>query len=330
MKYVVYILVASCCSFFYNLLGYAQLMFGRVVSPSFWILWLAMILVFLISTIYISYVYNRLAGRLDARPSNRVVGDGRAVASIGQVAVLRISYLCLAVMPILLVFNMFIYLWVYGRPDALQMFVLNLLYRIPIFAGILVTYALLLPVFKQWSLPIYFGNEKQAQVVYKATPVLQGPDFAMDLHVLYYSLLKVAGIGPIWAGTHSVRFFDIVLIETYSKLQYVILTDGSRVQVNGITKVLAKYGLDRWMVKISGNYIINMMLVQYPITKANGELLLQAEVREGMGRNLKAGQLMSMLHHGRGINGKNIAIFLDNKHHVEYEGWDTFITLKKM
>lgn len=153
-------------------------------------------------------------------------------------------------------------------------------------------------------------------------------DGHIDLYVLFSYLLNVAGMGPLYNDWH-IRFFDIVFIESYSKERYIILSNGERLLCDDIFEELKQRGLDKWMLKISKNYYINMLLVFYPIDPRSKELELQPEVYQGMLEKLRSEKIKKLTEIGPGMKKKKIIKdFLANKNRMDHKGWDDFIPLR--
>ena len=118
------------------------------------------------------------------------------------------------------------------------------------------------------------------------------------------------------------------MIYSTGRTKYLILVDGTVIQCNMIFTILKRLGLMQWMVKISGNYYVNMMLVKYPIVKDNDAMQFQPEVMEKMLTNLKKADILLKLKSGNHVNGKHVKVFLDSRNSLEHKGWDTFIPMK--
>lgn len=152
-------------------------------------------------------------------------------------------------------------------------------------------------------------------------------DDHIDLYTLFSHLLNSGGMGPRHKGM-AVRFFDMVFIESYSTERYVILSDGERMLCDHIMDELRKRGLDIWMLKISKNYYINMMLVFYPIASRSRKLDLQPEVYEQMLKKLDPERIKKMLEIGPGMKSTLVKDFLANKNRMDHKGWDDFIPVR--
>ena len=197
----------------------------------------------------------------------------------------------------------------------------------PTLLFLVVGYATLLlfrPEYALGSSLLKIGNT-DARVLEAPVPV--NLDAHIDLYSLFSYLLVSGGMGPKFSGT-AIRFFDIVFIESYSKEQYVILSDGERMFGGDIFDQLKQRGLDPWMLKISKNYYINTMLIFYPIKPRSRKLKLQPEVYENMLTKLSQDKIDKLRGIGPGMKNTIVEDFLANKNRMVHKGWDDFIPLR--
>ena len=127
-----------------------------------------------------------------------------------------------------------------------------------------------------------------------------------------------------------VRFIDVVFIRCESKRRFVVLANGEKVLTSDdIIHDLEKRGWGQWMLRISKNYYINMMLVAYPIALTKDRLFLQPAVYKNMQHYSSAAEIDQMCKIGQGIKRKKpVEGFLANKDSLEREGWDDLFSLQ--
>ncbi len=143
---------------------------------------------------------------------------------------------------------------------------------------------------------------------------------------LYYILAKNGGI-TLQMQDMSVRFFDIVLLYCTSKARFVILRDGEMLRADSLMLELRKIGVHPWMLKISANYYVNMLLVQYPSVVHRRSIQLQPDVIGSMQPKYSEASLRKALRIGRGMNTSLIPDFLASVKALDHKGWDAFIPL---
>lgn len=147
------------------------------------------------------------------------------------------------------------------------------------------------------------------------------------MYTAFAYLNKQAGVGPVFDQEQAVRLFDIAFINCRSKQYHVILSDGTRHRCDNILERLKVEGIDRFFVKISASYMVNMLLVAYPIAHPQLRVTLQPEVFDGLLRGLRKADLEIMLTSGRGIKGAHVTEFLEDRNSLNYDGWDHFVSL---
>lgn len=197
---------------------------------------------------------------------------------------------------------------------------------IPILFILVVGYSFVLLFRPEYALANSFRRGGPIEEPKDGTPITS-LDVPIHLYSVFYHLLKGGGMGPIMKDM-ATRFFDIVFIETYSKERYVILSNGERMLSDNILDELRKRGLDRWVIKISKNYYINMLHVFYPIETRPKKLELQPEVYENMQKKLTPATIRKMTTIGPGMKNNPVKDFLVNTNSMDHKGWDDFIPLR--
>ncbi|TDS12335.1 hypothetical protein [Sphingobacterium paludis] len=143
---------------------------------------------------------------------------------------------------------------------------------------------------------------------------------------LYYFLIEKGGIQGAMQGA-APRFLDIVFIHSASRWRYVILRDGERLQADAVFNQLKQRGIDKWMLKISANVYVNMLLVIYPLKKNATRLELQPDVVASLLEKHSLADQKKMLRIGRGMPKNIIERFLITVKTMDHNGWNDFIPL---
>lgn len=240
---------------------------------------------------------------------------------------LLLFYFGYAVMPVLLFHMGAVWCLASVTSDTVSIMKDYMTDYFPTLFFLVVGYATLLlfrPEYALGSSLLKIGNTDERVL---EAPVPVNLDAHIDLYSLFSYLLVSGGMGPKFSGT-AIRFFDIVFIESYSKEQYVILSDGERMFGGDIFDQLKQRGLDPWMLKISKNYYINMMLIFYPIKPRSRKLKLQPEVYENMLTKLSQDKIDKLRGIGPGMKNTIVEDFLANKNRMVHKGWDDFIPLR--
>jgi len=143
---------------------------------------------------------------------------------------------------------------------------------------------------------------------------------------LYYFLIEKGGAKLSMQGA-APRFLDIVFINSASRWRYVILRNGEKLQADAVLTQLKQRELDKWMLKISANIYVNMLLVIYPVNKKANQLELQPDVVATLLEKYSLVDQRQFLKIGRGMPKDLLERFLENVRTMDHMGWDNFIPL---
>ncbi|WP_433900146.1 hypothetical protein [Sphingobacterium puteale] len=123
------------------------------------------------------------------------------------------------------------------------------------------------------------------------------------------------------------KLHAIVFIRSHAKGQaFVILTDGSEVQANGIMEYLKKHDLRHYFPKISKTISVNLLHVNLSYPK-NGQLVeLQGQTKLAMYANMKDNEIVKIGSIGPRIKDY-VGDFWKNKEHLPHEVWDTYVVI---
>jgi len=143
---------------------------------------------------------------------------------------------------------------------------------------------------------------------------------------LYYFLIEKGGAKISMLGA-APRFLDIVFINSASRWRYVILRNGEKLQADAVLSQLKQRELDKWMLKISANIYVNMLLVIYPVNKKATQLQLQPDVVAALLEKYSLVDQRKLLKIGRGMPKDILEKFLHNVQGMDHKGWDDFIPL---
>ncbi|MEN5059084.1 hypothetical protein, partial [Sphingobacterium kitahiroshimense] len=344
-KISLYFLILFVFPVFYNKLGY-KMTWNKLDlwSMGFLLLFLIMFVYLLVGMIYISYVRHAFRKSLERTMKQRNI-----------VAVKFLYYGC-AVVPLLLLFISFTSIWIWDRPEFWDMLWMNMIWRISILAMVLLVIAYLFDQYSDLAVPIsqketveVIREVKVKEEVIREVEVIIREEVVKEIYVekalqtalpatvgdapilpekialseMYTYLVHVAGVGPLYRDLWMIRFFDIVAIKTQNRQRHAIFSDGSMVLCNDILKILEAAGLRHWLVKISDNYVINTILVDFPYYKKGPQLLLHAESMAGLRRKMSAEEIALMLTFGKGISDKNIKALWERRNTLVHDGWDS-------
>ncbi|MFD2969972.1 hypothetical protein [Sphingobacterium bambusae] len=278
-----------------------------------------------------------------------IIGDGQQQKTTRIHRWRRFRYLAVALLPSLSLHLTVLLLICIPMEDSREIFIRYLL-NMPAVLVMAFFYALALlhsDLFMLWpnsvrswsiaqTLPsfnaqVQTGNSSIAEVQASPAPEKDETDracFDNDSYpeTLYYILAKNGGTMLKMKGM-SVRFFDIVLLYSSAKTRFVILRDGEMLGAESVMTKLRKIGLAPWMLKISANYYVNMLLVQYPTVVQRRCILLQPDVMASMQPKYNIASLRKALRIGRGMNPLLIPDFLASVKALDHKGWNTFIPL---
>ncbi|WP_037500375.1 hypothetical protein [Sphingobacterium deserti] len=143
---------------------------------------------------------------------------------------------------------------------------------------------------------------------------------------LYYYLIEKGGAKLSMLGA-APRFLDIVFINSASRWRYVILRNGEKLQADAVLGQLKKRELDKWMLKISANIYVNMLLVIYPLNKKANQLELQPDIVAALLEKYSLVDQRKLLKIGRGMPKDILEKFLVNVRTMDHKGWNDFIPL---
>ncbi|GEM_PF-3390158 len=278
-----------------------------------------------------------------------LIGDRQHRPAKGISRRRRLHYLAVALLPSLLLhFSILAVIWM-PMEDGMQNFIRYLLHM-PAVLVIAFFYALALLHSDRYLLRPNNVNSRptarallslNAQPLAGGRPISEGhaspaPEkdetdracFDNDSYpqTLYYVLAKYGGTQMQMKGM-SVRFFDIVLLYSTKRARFVILRDGEMLRADSVMLELRKIGVHPWMLKISANFYVNMLLVQYPTVVLRRSIQLQPDVVASMVPKYGIASLRKALRIGRGMNALLIPDFLASVKALDHKGWDTFITL---
>ncbi|NJI71967.1 hypothetical protein HCX49_01990 [Sphingobacterium kitahiroshimense] len=348
-KISLYFLILFVFPVFYNKLGY-KLTWNRLViwSMGFLLLFLIMFVYLLVSLVYISYVRHTFRKNLGGETMQP------------NILAVKFLYYCCAVVPLLLLFVGFTSIWIWDRPEFWDMLWMNMIWRISILALILLAITYLFDKYSDLAVPIFqketvevIREVKVKEEVIREVEVIIKEEVVKEIYVekapqtpfsvsetsilpkkialteMYTYLVHVAGVGPLYKDLWMIRFFDIVGIKTQNRQRHVIFSDGSMVLCNDILKILEAAGLRHWLVKISDNYMINTILVDFPYYKKGSQLILHLESMNGLRRKMSAEDIASMLTFGKGISDKNIKALWERRNTLVHDGWDKWIPIRK-
>lgn len=346
---IFYICVFIVFPVVYNKLGY-RLIWNNLEVWSMGFVWLYLIMsVYLfVSIVYISYVCYCFGKRLE----NDIVQR--------NIHLKKLMYYGCAVAPVLLVFIAFTSLWIWDRDEFWDILWMNMIWRISLLTLVMLGIAYLFDKDSAWAIRVYkreivevvkevtVKEEVVKEVIIKhevikeiyvetrtqiPTPATHDDGSRLPqkiaLNEMYTYLVHVAGIGPLYKDLWMIRFFDIVGVKTQHRQRHVIFSDGSVVLCNHIMRALEEQGLQHWLVKISDNYMINMLLVDFPYYKKGSQLILHTESMIGLQRKMRPEDIYMMLTFGKGISDKKIKVFWENRNSLVHEGWDTWIPIRK-
>lgn len=143
---------------------------------------------------------------------------------------------------------------------------------------------------------------------------------------LYYILVQHGG-AQLLMRNMSVRFFDIVFLYSARGARFVILRNGEMLRADRVLERIKKVKMHPWMLKISANYYINMLLVQYPNVAHRRRMQLQPDLMATMPQQYAMDRLQKALLIGRGMSPLLIPRFLASVKALDHKGWDAFIPL---
>ena len=245
-----------------------------------------------------------------------------------------LAYLLIAVIPILIFHLGGIWCLVEVTENASRPVLYYRSYQFALFLIVVFGYGLLV-----WFKPKYAWAPIQRHDITQSLPVNlqqvnQTPDLIttkpipLDLEVFYVQHIQAVGLKQSFPDL-LVRFIDVVFIRCESKRRFVVLANGEKVLTSDdIIHDLEKRGWGQWMLRISKNYYINMMLVVYPNASNTDSLTLQPVVCQNMQLRLTLTEIDQMCKIGQGIKRKKpVEGFLANKDRLESEGWDDLFSL---
>lgn len=350
-KISLYFLILFVFPVLYNKLGY-KLTWNRldIWSMGFLLLFLIMFVYLLVGLVYISYVRHTFRKNLNGETMQP------------NILAVTFLYYCCAVVPLLLLFVGFTSIWIWDRPEFWDMLWMNIIWRISILALVLLGIAYLfdkdsdlaVPIFQKETVEVIREVKVKEEVIREVEVIIKkevvreiyvekAPQTALPITVgeasilpkkialteMYTYLVHVAGVGPLYMDLSMIRFFDIVGIKTQNRQRHIIFSDGSMVLCNDILKILEAARLRHWLVKISDNYMINTILVDFPYYKKGSQLILHLESMNGLRRKMSAEDITSMLTFGKGISDKNIKALWERRNTLVHDGWDSWIPIRK-
>ncbi|TYR36172.1 hypothetical protein FXV77_09640 [Sphingobacterium phlebotomi] len=317
MKKPVFLLYAFVIALLFNLKVWDADIVARLKSHNLIPLLLITIAGFWAYAIWIGRQYGRLL-----RKQHNIGLETQAISLSYRH---QLGYILWAIVPVVTVHMAFIWCVASIVPHTLTVVFAYMRDYLPVFVLLVGAYTGLL-LFR----PEYALKNSFPQKVVEIKEVLPADiDERAGLYTLFQHLIKQKGLGPVFDYTDgfSVRFFDIAAIKTHSKEYYVYLTDGDKLRADDILKELKARGLDRWMIKISKYYCINMLLVAYPIEKPRSHVELTRTIYSRMVQKIPAEELDKMCKIGPAKKGV-VEDFLADNDGMTYEGWDSFIPLR--
>nr|WP_288810487.1 hypothetical protein [uncultured Sphingobacterium sp.] len=128
-------------------------------------------------------------------------------------------------------------------------------------------------------------------------------------------------------GRGHFKLHAIVFIRSHAKGEaFVILTDGSELQANGIIEYLKKQNLRHYFPKISKTISVNLLHVNLSCPK-NGQLVeLQTQTKQAMNANMKDNEIVNIGSIGPRIKDY-VGDFWKNKERLPHEVWDTYVVI---
>lgn len=130
----------------------------------------------------------------------------------------------------------------------------------------------------------------------------------------------------------QIIFFNIIIIEFKRREVHLYLIDGTIIICHGMKKELEKHGLFRWLLRVRRSTYVNMMHVDLKdhSRKHSNQLKLQVDTEQRMMKgHLEAKLLAQLLTFGSEIGLDNLNAFLKESPEASFDGWDTFITVKR-
>ncbi len=232
-------------------------------------------------------------------------------------------YLIRVVLPVLITHILIVWLAVSATDDPVGYLFFHIVTYVPILFLFIGGYSLFL-----WYHPGYILTTNFFRAREKDNTVEEPDDEQGDLYIYmpFYDIMKQTQIGPV-RENRQVRFLDIFAIYGRRGGRFVFLTNGEKVFADKIMQELEDRGLDRWILKISRNYSINMLLVLYTIDTRNKTLKLQPEVYNSLLKNLRPAEIKAICTIGPGMKNTLVEDFLADNETMDYEGWDDFIPL---
>ena len=237
----------------------------------------------------------------------------------------QLGYVLWAIVPVVIVHMAFIWCVASIVPNTQAVVFAYMRDYLPVFVLLVGGYTALLLFRPEYALENSFP-QKVVEIKEVLPPDI---DKRVGLYTLFQHLMKKKGLGPVFDYTDglSVRFFDMALINTHSKEYYVYLNDGDKLRADDILKELKVRGLDRWMIKISKYYCVNMLLVAYPIERPRSHVELTRTIYSRMVQKIPADELDKMCKIGPGLKDA-VENFLADNDGMKYEDWDSFIPLR--
>lgn len=233
-------------------------------------------------------------------------------------------YLIRVVLPVLATYILIIYLAASATDDPVGHVFFHIVTYVPILFLFIGSYSLFI-----WYYPGYimattfFGTKEKAKI----TEEPDGEQGDLYVYMPFYDIIKHTEMGPV-RKNGQVRFLDIFTIYGKREGRFVFLTNGEKVFADKIMQELEERGLDRWILKISRNYSINMLLVLYTIDTRSRTLKLQPEVYDNLLKKLSPAAIEEICTIGPGMKNTLVEEFLIGNDGMDYEGWDDFIPLR--
>ncbi|AIM37007.1 hypothetical protein KO02_10105 [Sphingobacterium sp. ML3W] len=322
-KQILYFTILFVFPIFFNLMGYDfKWNEIKILSAPFLLLSMAMLFIMLVAVVWISYVRHYFGDSLKEH------------GNFEKQWRIRVAYYSAALLPFLVFFTVLLLIWIWRYDRFWDIWKMYAIWRYPQLIVVLGIFSYVLIKNSTWALAILKGpstvdravaEDKQAHAEEKVLPQV-----SLQLNELYDHILNVLGatIGPIYRDMIYVRFFDIVGILTRKSGYQLILSDGSMIDCPNILKKIIDLHLGHWMVKISDNYTINMLLVDWPDYSKGLQLIMKEPTLDGLREKLSEAEIEKMFKIGTGIRTREIKNFLEKKEQLTLQGWDTWVPLR--
>jgi len=232
-------------------------------------------------------------------------------------------YLIRVVLPVLATYLLIIYLAASATDDPVGYLFFHIVTYVPILFLFIGGYSLFLWYYPGYILATNFFRAKE-KVKKAEEPDVEPTD--LYVYMPFYDIIKHTEMGPV-RENGEVRFLDIFTIYGRREGRFVFLANGEKVFADKIMQELEERGLDRWILKISRNYSINMLLVKYTVDMRSKVLKLQPEVYDNLLKKLSPAEIEKICTIGPGMKNSLVEDFLVGNDGMDYEGWDDFIPL---